>query len=234
MVGGVSAHHLQLTQLKKNIDMQIWNYFIDHGLDLSQPSTTYYDDRRNTLLPLTIAIQEKKYDLVKFLIERGADINALNEKYLGRDKLITFSALCELCRYSPDLEMISYFIDHGADVNIGDVLPISHAITSNNQDILKYLVDNGADLNTPTIFPGFWGISDDDKFMYPIQKVLSTDHVNFEQLKLVVDNGADVNMGDVPPLSMELAKSNPDQTVINYLIEKGAMIKENEKEKLMK
>ena len=67
------------------------------------------------MLPITIEVQNKNYNLVKIFIEKGVDLNALNEKCDDMGVSYTFSTLYELCSQEPNLEMITYFIDHGTD-----------------------------------------------------------------------------------------------------------------------
>lgn len=81
-------------------------------------------------------------DIVKYLIEKGADVNA-KEKY-GSTVFI----------YSGDnLELIKYFIEvKGFDINSKNKYSMTALMNASysyrdNVEVVKYLIENGADIN---------------------------------------------------------------------------------------
>ena len=81
-------------------------------------------------------------ELIKYLIENGADVN-FKDKY-GRRPL--HNACMSDC-----IEIVKILIENGADVNCADVdgwRPMHYAI--NNLEIVKILIENGADVNVRT------------------------------------------------------------------------------------
>lgn len=64
---------------------------------------------RETETPLFMAIKKEHYDIAKYLVEKGADINDLNN-----DSNAT--ALTEACQ-KDNLEMITFLLEHGASPN---------------------------------------------------------------------------------------------------------------------
>jgi len=82
------------------------------------------------------AINQNNVNLVKKLIERGADVNGFNIK-------------CETpLIYACDkgcLQIVKHLVKHGADVNYVTAYHVSAlatAVASNKTDVTKYLVEN--------------------------------------------------------------------------------------------
>jgi ankyrin repeat protein len=98
------------------------------------------------LFPIQDASKKGKYDLVKLLIEEGADVNPL----LSRPE--SLSALHYALK-NGNPAVVKLLIDHGAKVNCWSVKPginlFECFIHCANEDILRTLVDKGAELNDP-------------------------------------------------------------------------------------
>ncbi len=60
--------------------------------------------------PLQYAIYEKKLELIKLLVIAGADINSISNE--------GFTPLYEIILYKYDLDMVNFFIEWGADINL--------------------------------------------------------------------------------------------------------------------
>ncbi|KAF8155121.1 ankyrin repeat-containing domain protein [Mycena galopus ATCC 62051] len=78
-------------------------------------------------------------EMVKYLIEHGADLN------------INHQGTALKCASSHGkLEVVKFLIEHGADPNINDFAygtPLHAASQSGELAIVKYLIENGADPN---------------------------------------------------------------------------------------
>ncbi|MCR4623154.1 MAG: ankyrin repeat domain-containing protein [Alphaproteobacteria bacterium] len=94
---------------------------------------------------LTIATRKGYFDVVKLLIEKGADINA--EDSFG------CTALMEACSCG-HFDIAKLLIENGADVNVKDeILRVTALMLANNKNrseedcikIMKLLIENGAD-----------------------------------------------------------------------------------------
>ena len=162
-----------------------------------------------------------KYDVLKLLIERGADVNAKNE---SGDSILTWA-----CRSSM-LDLVKILVGHGANVNIrnrdgitplGEVCDMSRLRLGHDEDkyleIAKYLINHGADVNVK-------GKNGDTPLLILCHNYWT---VNLELVKLLINNGANVNAenqyGDTP--LKELAKrGNKNIDLIKYLIANGADI----------
>ena len=194
---------------------------------------------------LHIAAQKGNLDIVKMLVENGADLNAIYKANSG------LSPLC-IAILNYHIEVVEYLIGMGADVNyinenhsasviqsavkcgnyevfclVVDKLSVEcdwtevliSAIRGGNLDILKYIVEKkGAKVNEESK----WGI-------YPLEVAANNKyHSNriknpVEIVRYLVDQGADlnkINKGNV----FEWAMQKSDEATIEYMIEKGVNI----------
>jgi hypothetical protein len=93
---------------------------------------------KNSMSPLCLAIKMKKYQIVKLLLEEGADVNIHAEDYP--------SAL-ELAIKNKDYEMAMLLLDYGADPDEGSIIgmPLILACKQNNENMVASLLDYGAE-----------------------------------------------------------------------------------------
>lgn len=96
------------------------------------------------MTPLYQAVINKRWDIAKYLIERGADVN-LKNKY-GCNAL-----QCALCGYI-DVDLVKCFVDHHADLNAknrygASILHYGLSMEDLDVNLVKYLVKHGADVN---------------------------------------------------------------------------------------
>lgn len=88
--------------------------------------------------PLNHAVNYDRIDIVKYLIGRGANVNALYDN----DSPPLLSAI-----ENENEEMINLLIDNGADVNLQDGYgndALFKAVDTRNLNIIKLIVHNGA------------------------------------------------------------------------------------------
>lgn len=133
-------------------------------------------------LPLTQAVSEGRLDIVKFLVENGADIHADDDtpvfysvfrgntknlssilKYLVEADKFTehmnyaFQHACEIGNY----EVVSYLLKKGADVNYDYGCALKYAAMNGHVKIVKLLIDNGIDLKEYGEMAITWAKKDD-------------------------------------------------------------------------
>lgn len=119
---------------KKEFDKELKNFFIDDS------TLTFYninfknDDGGWT--PLTAAIYYNRKDMLKELLEFGADINYYDSA--GQTPLMLAAARC-----SPgSLEMMSILIEYGADWNIVNKWSKTDFFDYTNEDVKKIIIED--------------------------------------------------------------------------------------------
>ncbi|HQU51158.1 MAG TPA: quinoprotein dehydrogenase-associated putative ABC transporter substrate-binding protein [Casimicrobiaceae bacterium] len=131
-------------------------------------------DGADVNLELANAVLAKDIDRVRFLIKKGADVNARDSG--------GFSLLDTAAR-NRAASLIEVLVDAGADPNAADAdgfFPLLHAINRNHVPTVEMLAKKGADLNKlnkQDITPLSWAIGDG----------------KFFAAKALIDAGADVN-----------------------------------------
>jgi len=89
-------------------------------------------------------------EIVRYLIEKGADLNAPDDYLIGRESAIINSPdwhtretpLHEACK-NGNLEVVKLLVEHGAQldpVDSGGNTPLSNAAAKGHLDVVKYLV----------------------------------------------------------------------------------------------
>jgi ankyrin repeat protein len=171
--------------------------------------------------PLHLAITYNRHDIVKILIENGADVNAT-------DPLNGYTALmAALGGYpSPNYDTVKLLLERGADANRSggeDVIPLFVASSPDiykneaSPEIIKLLIESGADVNKLTA-RGFT----------PVMFAAGAGAANASDIiKIFADNGADINLkGDDMLSALHLAAQKGDINVCKYLIEQGMNVKD--------
>ena len=111
-----------------------------------------------TCSPLFLAAANGSLDILSYLFEQGADVNASSSsrRLTGpfRDCLFWHTPLIVALRNGHN-DAFTFLIDKGADVNLQDhagYTALHHAVKSKNFDALSCLVHNGADVNLFTSY----------------------------------------------------------------------------------
>jgi len=123
------------------------------------------------------AIWENQPEIANLLIEKGADVNAVNKFQITP----LFSAI-----EKGHKELVEILVDHGANVNFkSDYFgyPIHRAVYMNHPDILKLLIENGARLEVK-----------DPSGRTPLQEAGLMGRI--EEAKFLVEKGAEINTID--------------------------------------
>ena len=99
--------------------------------------------------PLGTACDEGNFEMVKLLVEDGADVN-----YVPRNTLASPLGFAVRSNSIDNLKIVEYLIENGADVNcsgnnqsspVSRALPVSGTPRPNAMEILKFLLEAGAD-----------------------------------------------------------------------------------------
>lgn len=162
--------------------------------------------------------KERVFDIVKFLIDSGADVNM--RLISGKTSLMM---LCRRCISEEYLKAIDYLIEHAADVNGKDLLGRTALFFAHSWGLRKYLINKGADVNTRD---------------YSYLRTLlveaceeELDAATLDIIQFLVKKGADLNICDNKGRSALLAACDNNQgdcqkAVIKLLVEKGAYVNE--------
>ncbi|KAJ7759534.1 ankyrin repeat-containing domain protein [Mycena metata] len=150
---------------------------------------------------LSVASQNGQLDVVKFLIERGADVNASNKD--GYTSLY-------LASERGHLGVVEFLIEHGADVNARnkDGYTSLHLVSRDGHlDIVKFLIEHGADINASTE-GGYTSLS------------MASENGHLEVVKFLIEHGADINASDkYGRTSLSIASRDGHLDVVKFLIE---------------
>ncbi|MBC8276917.1 MAG: ankyrin repeat domain-containing protein [FCB group bacterium] len=147
-------------------------------------------------------------EMVKYLIDKGADVNIAND--FGFTPILGAAS-------GGKVECMQYLVEAGADINMklpqGESL-IHLAAQSGNLDMVKMLVDNGADINQRT-----------DYGRIPLINALYSEQL--EAIKYLVEHGANLNnRNENNGTVMHAAMYRDSIKVVEYLIKKGAPVDE--------
>lgn len=183
-----------------------------------------------TLSPLDIALIMESFDSVKWLVEKGVNLNVK-----GNPAFLLAVRYC-------DEAIIRYLVEHGAKVNcVNEVkteafeqalygkkyenLPLIHelghrvekyggqafrsAVSDKNYDVLDFFIKNGVDINynaPDTVYP-----------FKPTPLCVAARYVDLKMCQYLVENGADVTItekGGMRPYSIAL--ENGDEEMADY------------------
>jgi ankyrin repeat protein len=140
--------------------------------------------------PLYKAIKVGNLDIVKLLVENGANI-----EFSGiRDLTNLVAAILE---NRPDI--VKYLVGRGAKINTGfgeGDIPLIVAINRNFLDVVKVLVENGADINKANYYGN-------TPLKYAVSYIRNTPNKRTDVLKYLLEQGVYVN-----------AKNNMGATVL--------------------
>ena len=159
-----------------------------------------FNDKNTTLLHE--AVIADKYEIVKFLIDMGANVNVKNQSgepplFIAKNKDIALllikngadvnvkkkSGITPLFDWLYNKDVAQVLIEHRADINAKNEYgqtPLLRALMTNNKDVAQVLIEYGADVNSKDNWqqiPLFWANNED-------------------VAKLLIEHGAYVNARD--------------------------------------
>ncbi|MFC1498614.1 ankyrin repeat domain-containing protein [Verrucomicrobiota bacterium] len=199
-----SAGQLPLEEAIRNPDTsEIAFYLIEHGANIDLVDTSEQ--------PLLLrALHSEKYDLIRFLIERGMDANTKHE---GGFLLERVAYKIKPWKNDKDAqELTLWLLEHGANPNATNENGVSvFASVYNNTNLAPMFVEHGANVNVLSYDknPLLWEAIDDR---------------NIDLVAFLLQNGADPNPKGWSPLCAAIANAGylkkPD--IIQLLFDHGA------------
>ena len=181
-------HNIDIGYIEKVKD------YIDNGLDINKT----YDDK----LPLIVAVVLNKVDIVRLLIDNGANVNIRSDENLT--PII----------YTDNYEIAQLLIDNGANVNAIDNDGQTALMQTENLEVAQLLIDNGADINKQD--------NEDQTAIF-----INVRDNNIQMVKLLIDNGADIHIRDEDNETSLMYSENTD--IAQLLIDNGANVNDANK-----
>lgn len=209
------------TALAQNREM--FKVLVENGFDL-ESRIKCGEDADYDYTPLMIAALRNDYDMVKFLVEKGADVNAKTDseyKSVVTPLLLSLDYEHIEFRYDENSSVAEFLINNGADINVTNEdgeTPLMYASKLHNIKVVELLIQKGANINA---FNNYGNTA----LIYGVN--------NLEIVKLLVENGADVNFykgGSTALISACEYSHERNIDVIKYLVSKNANINAQDNE----
>jgi ankyrin repeat protein len=211
----------------KDYDSLHWiEYLFKNG---PGPNVNHKNEMGST--PLHSAARMGYLDGVEFLVEKGADVNAVNNDGYGYTPLVI-----NILKDEPDEDIIKFLLEKGAKIEYKgatgyDMSALLIAIIETANEIAEILVDAGANVNV--VDPTDDG-NDDTPLILAIREDFGDDFI-----RKLIEKGANVNAannsGDTALLEITYSPS-PSVEIARLLLEKGANVNvtnDNEKSPLI-
>lgn len=136
---------------------------VESGIDINKP-LAHRSSTFTTSLPITEAVRYGQLEIVKYLIDRGAETHLTH--------------LLSIAIYNKNIEIIKFLIGRGFDPWEHDNLPARDAISKGDLEIFKYFVSIGLDVTFDNDYPintliECFGVILDPLVSYVIDLVLS-------------------------------------------------------------
>ncbi|MFC1763445.1 ankyrin repeat domain-containing protein [Planctomycetota bacterium] len=201
-----AKRNLALFEAVKKADVEHVKLLIAEGAGVDAKwgdITIKEDEKKSKQTPLCYAVDINNIDLVKILVEAGADVNAGPwspplVKAVGKN----------------NMAMAEYLIDHGADLNSPpDWGSLLQAVHVGNIEMMKLLLKKGADVNAT-------------EYTTPLLEAVTRHRqVDKEIVKLLLEHGANVDnkaSWEEPPLGWAISLNDP--YFRNILLAHGANV----------
>lgn len=149
---------------------------------------------RGNNIALTNAALMGHLDIVKYLIEHGANIHAHNDRAI------------QLASNYGKLDVVKYLVEHGANVCVNDNYAVKWAAHSGHLSVVQYLVEHGADIHANQ--------------NYAIR--FAAKHGDINMVKYLVSVQSKIPAGY--NYAAKMAKKHGHSEVLEYLISVGAQL----------
>lgn len=147
------------------------------------------------------------------MVEHGADVNAISEKYTPRSVLL-------IAEMKEQVAIVRFLLEHGADIKNGDFLLSS--VRNGNLEIVRLLLEHGANPNILNL----------QIAATPLIYALIHQPNNQALIKMLLDYGADPNLSNnavgTTPIMFAAAKGQPEN--VQLFIDAGADVNATEQD----
>lgn len=188
-------------------ELQFYKAIITENSDKVQELINFGFDVRKKYnnIPMVIyAVGTGNEEIVLIILNSGGDINSYTKGHT--ETPLTYAINI------PDVEMVRFLIDKGANVNYSDnngMTPLMFAIKLGNLELVSILINAGADIN------------DEDNFNQNIV-MYAAQESQYEILKILLNKGANGNFKTYSPLMLSCIFG--DVNSLKNQIEKGEKI----------
>ena len=192
------------------------------------------------------AVKEEEIDLVKYALNNGAIVNQYNNAPLqqaaARGNLDIMKLLIErgadptnyILQHSCNSETVKFLIKQGADIHQNNGAALTIAAANGKLNVVQYLIENGINVKTEGKYALLMAISKKhlDVVKYLLEKeapihrngggVLgaASSEGNLEVIKYLLENGADIHTEN--DYALKIASKNGYLQIVKYLVEHGA------------
>ena len=216
-----------LIEAVKEKDIEIIELIIKRGVDVNALVTHVGRHRRTDKNPLHWASEYGHTEIVKVLLEAGAEVNTPDTLYDEDDPYNDRTSL-HYAAYFGHKNVAKLLIDNGADVNVKDEdgeTPLHDAAREGHKEIAKLLIDNGADVNVKDTFnkTPLHVVAEDRRWTTIWHTAIA---------ELLITNGADVDAktkyDNITPLHNAIRYEHTDMA--RELIKAGADVNAKDRE----
>ncbi|CAG8345569.1 unnamed protein product [Penicillium salamii] len=200
---GFTPLHHGSAALVDELSLEVVQLLVQHGADVTNASQGAMNVQ---LTPLHLATCRERADILRFLLEKGARVNAKDKK--GLTALNTI--------YSENTEIARLLLEHGADPDLEDnngQAPLQKAATSGREEMVKLLLQH-QDLE-----------SEAEKWIRQAQFYNAVRDGDEATVELLLENGVDMTVkdfwGDDP---LHWAVEGGSLRVASLLLQNGADI----------
>ncbi|MDH4271667.1 MAG: ankyrin repeat domain-containing protein [Candidatus Aminicenantes bacterium] len=161
----------------------------------------------NGRTPLHLAAQGRHLEVLRYLVDKGADLDALDNNGIAPLHILARSGQTEAARF---------LIEKGADIDIKDpvkLTPLNMAAESGLEAMVKMLIEKGANI--------------ENKHAYGRTPLVGAarERGDINVIRTLLDAGADVNSSDRwGETALDLAAWRGFEEVVNLLLERGAAL----------
>nr|WP_253309278.1 ankyrin repeat domain-containing protein [Rickettsia endosymbiont of Ceutorhynchus assimilis] len=201
--------------------------------------------------PLHWAAFEDRLEIARFLIKKGADINAADKGPYGKKPV-------HVAIENNSKDIIGFLLSKGVSINDTDkqgYTPLHYAAWRGRLEIAELLVDKGASINTADAStagkkPIHVAAENNSKSIieFLISKGVNVDEADkngwaplhyaakFDQLevaKFLIEKGANINAADTSTIGekpIHVAAENNSKNIIEFLISKGVSVNDTDKD----
>lgn len=227
--------------LENEKDISIVNTLLNAGAETSINVHGY--NYHALIYALRVENPEDYSEIVKLLLDKGVDVNVVDESDEGSDD----SPLLFAIRNDFDMDIIKRLIEKGANVNYvnaeNDSALLEAVYSGEKTELVRFLLDKGASVNmineegsTPLIIASVNGYTEIVKLL--IEKGANVNIQNnggdsalisamvngrMDIAKLLIESGAEVNVEDVNGMTPLMHAARTDNIeLVELLLEKGA------------